>query len=313
MDSTICGVHQSAYERHHQYVTKKYRGILPDHMLQHRTYHNGHAVPIAFSESLPYYVPGQSAVSNLVVQQANALGDPDPAAEPLPQIVNLDTGANNVLPPYSVPCGASTCSTSCGTAIKKLIGSWYGCLPVNSAVNSLSYRLGISQFNLSNTQFGSTLLSALSTNYDYFLQINEEQGFNNMDVAMDENYDISNETTGQIKLMSCKILTGGLGSGETSNSVIQNPTLFENYLGKLDKLTFKIYYNDGPITPAWQLAPFKDLAFNEWEATFQVEEVLALADRNKGFGTEPTLPIPSDPRDMLYLGLADPNDPNNKG
>jgi hypothetical protein len=315
MDSTICGVHHAAYERHHQYVAKKYRGILPDHMLQHRTYHNGHAVPIAFSESLPYYVPGQSAVSNIVVQQANVLGDPEPAVEPLPQIVNLDTerfGADPP-PPDSVPCGASTCSTSCGAAIKKLVNGWYSCLPVNTTVTSLSYRLGLNQFNLTNQQFGSSLLGALSTNFDYFLQINEEQGFNNMDVAMDENYNVSNETTGQIKLMSCKILTGGLGSGETSNSVIQNPTLFENYLGKLDKLTFKIYYNDGPISPAWLLAPFKDLSFNEWEATFQVEEVLALADRNKGFGPEPTLPIPSDPRDMLYLGLADPNDPNNKG
>lgn len=310
MESTMCGIHDAAYERTHQYVAKKYQHILPAEMIHYRTYHNGHAVPIRFAGDKPYYVPGESVAANVVSLQSNPNSVAGSGA--FSQIVPL-SGAGPYNQNTTGPCGTSTCSTLCGEAITKLVASWYGCLPVTTTYTSLNYRLGLSQFNLTNVQFGSTLLSALSTNFDYFLQINEEQGFNNMDVAMDEDYNISNETTGQIKLMACKILTGGLGSGETANSVIQNPVLFENYLGKLDKLSFKIYYNDGPITPAWLLAPFKDLAFNEWEATFQIEEAIAFADRNKGFGLEPTIPIPADPNAMPYLGFANPNDPNNKG
>jgi hypothetical protein len=176
----------------------------------------------------------------------------------------------------------------------------------------LNYRLGINNLELDNYQFTVRLLSTLSTNADYFMQINEEQGFNNMDVAMDENYNISNETTGQVKLMSAKVLTGGLGSGEISQTVIQNPLIFENYLGKLDKLSFKIYYNDTTITPAWQAIPFGDLVFNEWEATFQIEEAIGFADRNTGFGEKPTIPIPNEPDHVSYVWFTNKDNPNSK-
>jgi hypothetical protein len=94
--------------------------------------------------------------------------------------------------------------------------------------------------------------------------------------------------------------------------VIQNPIMFENYLGKLDKLTFKIFYNDNALTPVWQQIPFGDLTFNEWEATFQIEEAIGFADRNTGFGEKPTIPIPDNPNDMPYLVLTQPNNPNSK-
>ena len=132
-----------------------------------------------------------------------------------------------------------------------------------------------------------------------------------MDVAMDENYNKSNETTGQVKLMFAKILASGLGVGEVSQTVIQNPALFPNTLGKLDKLTFKIYYDDTSLTPAWLFLPFKNLLYNEWDATFQIDEEIGFADRNTGFGATPTIPIPADPAAMPYLGFTTPN-PNNK-
>ena len=129
---------------------------------------------------------------------------------------------------------------------------------------------------------------------------------------MDENYNITNETVGQVKLMSAKILTGGLGAGELSQTVVQNPIMFQNYLGRLDKLSFKIYYNDGQLTPVWLQIPYGDLAFNEWEATFQIEESIGFADRNTGFGEKPTITIPSNPDAMPYLGLTSADNPNSK-
>lgn len=309
-NSTLCGVHENSYARHHQYVVKKYTGILPDTMLRNKTYNNNQGVPVAFGANQLLYYPGESVNSS---QNSNVVSLGSAPMQSLQgSIVNLDQVQAANVGGDDDPCGKNYCSTACGVAISKLVASWYGCLPVDSAIGSFNYRLGLQQFNLTNFQFTSTLFAALSTNADYFMQINEEQNFNNMDVAMDENYNISNETTGQVKLMSCKILTGGLGSGEISNSVIQNPSLFENYLGKLDKLTFKIYYNDGPITPAWLLVPFKDLTFNEWEATFQIEEAIAFADRDKGFGVVPTIPIPNNPVHTPYLGFTSADNPNNK-
>jgi len=296
-NSTITGIQQSAYTNHHHYMNKRYRGVLPDSMIENKTYMNGQALPYQFVESRPLYIPGDS-----VSLQSLAF---DPQRDPF-QIQPLQVHAGED------PCSPSTCSTVCNVAIKKLWGTWYGCLPVNTEIASLNYRLGLVRFNLNNFQFGLSILSTLSSGTDYFMQINEEQGFNHMDVAMNENYNITNETTGQVNLMCAKILTGGLGSGELAQTVIQNPIMFSNYLGKLDKLTFKIFFNDGALTPVWEQIPFGDLSFNEWEATFQIEEAIGFADRNVGFGEKPTLPIPTNPAAMPYLILTNPDNPNTK-
>jgi hypothetical protein len=133
-----------------------------------------------------------------------------------------------------------------------------------------------------------------------------------MDVAMNENYAISNETTGQIKLMAAKILLQGVATGETSETAIQNPILFETPLGKLDKLEFKIYADDASLTPMWQIFPF-DIGINEWDATFQIDEQVAFTNRDAGFsGNIPTIPIPNNPQDFQYIGLTAKNNPDNK-
>jgi hypothetical protein len=309
MNSTINRVHESAYTRHHQYVVKKYTGVLPDSMIANKTYSNSQGIPFTFAQNRPIYVPGESV-----------LGNPNKS-------VSVDPSMNSVIDPTKDPfdiygsnpysnngdsCLPSSCSTSCAIAIQRISRAWYGCLPTNTTIASLNFRLGINNLELDNFSFTVRLLSTLSTNADYLMQINEEQGFNNIDIAMDENYNISNETTGQVKLMSAKILTGGLGSGEISQTVIQNPIMFENYLGKLDKLSFKIYYNDTSITPAWQAIPFGDLVFNEWEATFQIEESIGFVDRNTGFGSEPTVPIPMEPDHSSYILYASKTNPNQK-
>ena len=297
LNSTIQSVHDGAYEKHHQYVKKKYAGILPEYMIANRTYLDGRGVPVTFGKNKSFTIPGESV-------PASALGESNPLS-----VVSLGGGMNTLL---GDPCDPSTCSTSCATIIREIVVGWYSCIPVQNTVGSLGYRLGLDQLDLTNYQFTSSLLNSLSTgNSNYFLQINEEQNFNQMDVAMNENYNKSNETTGQVKLMFAKILASGLGVGEVSQTVIQNPALFPNTLGKLDKLMFKIYYDDINLTPAWLFLPFKNLLYNEWDATFQIDEEIGFADRNTGFGTTPTIPIPTDPASMPYLGFTTPN-PNNK-
>jgi hypothetical protein len=143
------------------------------------------------------------------------------------------------------------------------------------------------------------------------MQINPAQNFNNMDIAMTENYAISNETTGQVKLMAAKILTAGLGAGEVTETAIQNPIIFETPLGKLDKLKINLYADDAALTPLWQVFPF-DLGINEWDATFQIDEEVAFNDRNSGWGTNPTIPIPNSPTAFQYMALTSTNNPNNK-
>jgi hypothetical protein len=208
-------------------------------------------------------------------------------------------------------CDTDDCSRECCKAIEQIITGWYSCLPVNTVINSLAYRLGIINFDITNYSIVSTILNASSTNTNYLLQVNNEQSFNNMDIGMPENYDKTNVTVGQVKLMYAKILTGGLGDGEIAQTVIQNPILFETPLGKLDKLQFKIYYDDNQLTPSWLVVPF-DIPFADWDATFQIDEEVGFADRNSGWGNNPTVPIPNNPAAMQYLALTEQNNPNNK-
>jgi hypothetical protein len=142
--------------------------------------------------------------------------------------------------------------------------------------------------------------------------MNTEFDMNNMDIAMNENYKITNETTGQVDLMAAKILMQGVGSGEVSETAIQNPILFETPLGKLSKLTFKMYADDVSLTPLWLGFPF-ELGINEWDATFQVDEEIAYANRNEGFGGNvPTIPIPNNPNAFQYMALISSGTTPNK-
>jgi hypothetical protein len=203
------------------------------------------------------------------------------------------------------------CVAECKKFIEQQLAAYYSCLPVEGIVANLSYRLGTLTWPPTYSTF-VTQLSVISTgNFNFLMQINNDQSFTNMDIGMQENYDISNQTTSQIKLMSAKILTGGVGAGEITETCIQNPILFENTLGKLDKLEFKIYADDNVLTPLWLYFPF-ELAINEWDATFQIDEEIAYADRTTGWGSRPTVPMPTNPALMPYLALTGPGNPNNK-
>lgn len=285
LQSTQCAVsciHGDVYRRIHDYVSGKYTGVLPQTMIDQRTYMVPNGVPVSFVPGRSVYIPGESVLDAERSSAANAIEYMD------------------------VNCKAICCST-----LRGIIGTWYSCLPTNFVTQTLTYRLGL--INTSPTQFNflSTVMNVTSTgNLNLYMNINDEQGFNNMDITMPENYNVSNETTGQVKLMCAKILMGALGDTGISQTVIQNPSLFENGLGKLDRLDIKIYYDDQNITPAWIYQPY-NLDFLEWNATFQVDEEVGFANRATGWGTKPTVPVPKNPDHTPYLFFTHKNNPNN--
>jgi hypothetical protein len=212
------------------------------------------------------------------------------------------------------PAVTDPCIQTCITVLQNLVTSWYSALPVNSVINSLTYRIGLlnmqpasqPQFNI----FSTVSQITSTTNLNFLLQINDEQGFNNMDLTMPEDYGISNEGTGQVKFVSGKILMADIGNTGVSQTVIQNPTIFENALGKLDKLDFKIYYDDHAMTPAWLYMPYF-LSLNEWNATFQIDEQVGLASVDLGWGKRPTVEVPDNPDSTPYLYFTHKDNPNN--
>jgi hypothetical protein len=291
-NSTISSIMGTINDRHHQYISTKYTNVIPQHIIQNKSYTRSKGLGVAFVGNKYVYTPGESVNNGLLTAQSLLLNPPGFAP--------------------SVSATPSECQTLCCSAIEKIVLGWYSCLPVNSIINTLPYRLGLNSFNFNNFSLYSSITGLTSTtNFNLLLQLNPSQSFNNMDIAMNENYTVSNETTGQVKLIAAKILLAGVGAGEVTETAIQNPILFDTPLGKLDKLEFKIYADDANLTPMWLYFPF-DIGINEWDATFQIDEEVSFANRNSGWGTNPTVPIPNNPDALQYLALTGPNNPNNK-
>jgi hypothetical protein len=256
---TISSIHGNVAANHHSYISSKYSGILPDSILTTKSYNNNNAgLPVGLVTNKYFYVSG-SPVNNNATE-----GD---------------------------------CAQICRELIEKELFSYYSCLPVNSIVNNLAYKLGIwNPTSISSISVLSTLGSLGSFgNFNVLIQINTDQSFNNMDIAMNENYKITNETTGQVKYVTGKILTSGLGSNDISQTVIINPILFDGTLGKLDKLSIRLLIDDDALTPLDAFFPF-DLPFTEWDATFQIDEEVAQADKSNIFNIVPSVQIPANMR-----------------
>jgi len=182
-----------------------------------------------------------------------------------------------------------------------MLTKWYSGIPVNSVIGTLTYRLGLVNIVPNQYNIISTIFQYTSTgNLNFLMQINEEQGFNNMDIAMNENRAVTNDTTGQIKLFAAKILMGNVGDSGISQTLIQNPSIFENTLGKLGELHFKVFYDDQNITPAWEYLPFQ-YDVNEWNATFQIDEEVGFINQDPNWNGAPTVPIPTNPNQTPYL------------
>ena len=255
----ISSVNGNIYDKHHMYISSKYSNVFSSDMIENKLYMNSKSLPVSFTKNA-FIIPGSPAC----------------------------------------PPDSEECECKCYNFMYKKLLGYYSCLPVNTIINTLDYRLGIHTNNIFDLTTTNTYFDIVgNTNYDFLMQLNPEQSFNNMDISMPENYNITNETTGQSKIMYAKILTGGFGSGEVSQTCIQNPIIFRNTLGKLDKLIFKIYLDDEHLTPMWLFSPFISQV-DEWNATFQIDEEIGYADRTNGWGRNPTITDNSD--NFKYMG-----------
>lgn len=302
-NTTLSTIYGSVDREYHRYVSTKYNRVLPARMIQSKSYTLCQGLAVSFLRGESVYIPGDSA-KLAVSTMGNSIIYPHTSEMTLP-----------VLPtPHTIPYDSNTCRAICCSTVRSILNTWYANLPASFVTRTTQYRLGLvnptpsapSSFNMV-----STILAMTSTgNLNYLMQINDEQGFNNMDITMPENYRISNGTTGQVKLVCAKILMGQPGDTGGSQTVIQNPSIFDNTLGKLDRLDVKIYYDDQDITPAWQYQPFF-MDLSEWNATFQVDEEVSNANRATGWGAKPTIPIPKNPDHMPYLAVTHRDNPNN--
>jgi hypothetical protein len=294
--TTISSVYGNINYYHHTYVSTKYCNVLPYSLISTKTYNHCNGVPVNFFRDKNAYASGAPVTDPLILGQ-----------------VLRDAAPGTTLT-------EDPCTVECCRVLEILAKRYYGCLPVNSIVEdnpaSIGYLLGVSPLNFSNFSSLTTTFSLFSStnadNFNFLLQLNTELSMNNMDIAMNENYAISNETTGQVNLMAAKILMQGVGTGEVSETAIQNPIVYDPPLGKLDRLSFKLYIDDPALTPMWLFFPY-DIGINEWDATFQIDEEVALAGRDNGWsGNIPSVPIPNNPSAFQYLALTSTNNPNNK-
>jgi len=330
----ISSINGSVQDQFHTYVSTKYNGILPANMITDQTYLSGQALPVTFLTGQNVYVPGMTplvstdCVSTCIIScgvtcstnYGNAISTcyaryssvKNPTASTTSTLDVCLSSANTSYSTCTRTCGtkcgiACVCTPICINVLSQLINRWYSCLPVNTVINTLTYRLGLNNVTHSTFNIFSTVSQYTSTgNLNYFMQVNESQGFNNIDVTMKEDYSVSQEPTGQVRFMCAKILMNGIGDTGISNTLIQNPITFEQGLSKLDRLDLKIYYDDEAITPAWLLYPYT-FEINEWNATFQIDESVGLASDAEDWTKVPTVPIPENPYSAPYLPLEKSN------
>jgi hypothetical protein len=303
MNSTLSSINGAIFSDYHNYITNKYSNVFPAQYIQNKSYLTTSSLPVNFKINSKVMIPGMGfplatnplmgflapTETSVTETMAYMMTDGIPFS-------TLSTCAGS--PSTSV---TPACAISCNTVVSKILAKWYGCLPVNQYVGSLGYRLGFSimPYMSDNILNGICSISPTGTT-DLLMKINDDLGFNNIDITMPENYSISNLATGQIKLFAAKVL---FDVNSTAQSLIQNPVVFPIPLGKLDKLEFKIYYDDATISPLWTYYPY-NIATDEWTATFQIDEEIGLINLNKEWSDTPTIPIPDDPSKINYMGLV---------
>jgi hypothetical protein len=360
-NQTISSIHGTITERHHEYVVNKYKTILPQSMLNNKSYMTNTSVPVRFLTNQKVYIPGQPILASrptanvvrtsrptyrkpmtttaataatpvLSTMSFQIMSDIQPATtenviiQPEPPVVMasstpgcatstcdcFDTTPGGPCCAYCGPDIISTCGCfdACCSVIQSEVTRWYSCLPTNTVINSLFYKTGAISINQGLYNFASTINTILPpTNNNLFISINDEMGFNNLDVAMPEDYSQSSDPTGQVKLMFAKMMFAGIGKSQESQTLYQNPKVFTPPLSKLDHFTFKIYNDDAAITPLWLSSPFPQVE-TEWNGTLQIEE--EVADASSGWSGTPTLPIPTNPNATPYLAFTSKDNPNNQ-
>ena len=109
---------------------------------------------------------------------------------------------------------------------------------------------------------------------------------NNMDVAKDEDFSVTQDPVSQPKVVLGKLLTEGSGLTDITQTIIQNPAQFPTPIGKLDRLHFTMYLDN--MAPLSKIVPF-DVSFTDWDAVIQIDEEIGVLNRDTQLSTVPTV------------------------
>jgi hypothetical protein len=176
--------------------------------------------------------------------------------------------------------GVYPADISCCAIVNAVLNNFYGCLPANYLINTITYKMGFGTSNILNF-YTTEGINTINVEHNLFLQMNLEQSLNRLDVAGKENYNISNETTSSYRLMLGKIPTRGtITAGSILTTIIQLPPKFESSpLASLDHFTFRFFLDD--MVPLDLLFPFPLYNPNtnpptptptDWDVIIQIDE-----------------------------------------
>ena len=153
--------------------------------------------------------------------------------------------------------------------------NFYSCLPAEYIYNTTYYQLfaTTNPNNILNIYVTEGLTISPAVN-NIYLQLNIEQSLNNMDIAGNENYMISNEGTGECKKVFGKLLTEGSSAGQITQTIVQVPARFPSSspLASLDHFTFNFLLDT--MVPLSKLYPFISTG-TEWNAIIQIDELVS--------------------------------------
>jgi len=174
----------------------------------------------------------------------------------------------------------------CCAIINLYLQNLYGCIPASYYINSLFYKMGFGFDNFISFYSTSGVTNAIK-NDNIYLQINPEQSMNLMDVAKQQNVNITNETTGEHKAVIGKLLTeGAAGGGGSTQTIVQIPVKYNPPLGSIDHFSLELLLDD--LTPLVKLFPFQINGTN-WNGIIQIDEQVATLNHEIDLTSVPTV------------------------
>ena len=169
----------------------------------------------------------------------------------------------------------TTDPSSCCVYVNAAITNFYSCLPAEYVINTPFYKLGYG-FEDILSFYSTNSLSAKTAQNNIYIQLNTEQPLNNMDTAGKENYNITNETTGEYKKVFGKLLTQGSTNGQITQTIVQIPATFPiSPLPSLDHFSFNFFLDT--MVPLNRLYPFVT-ANTDWNGILQIDELVGSFD-----------------------------------
>jgi len=167
--------------------------------------------------------------------------------------------------------------SGCCVYVNAAITNFYSCLPAEYVVNTPFYKLGYGFADILSF-YSTNSISGTTAKNNIYLQLNTEQSLNNMDTAGTENYNITNETTGEYRKVFGKLLTQGSTNGQITQTIVQIPATFPLApLASLDHFSFNFFLDT--MVPLNRLYPFVS-ANNDWNAIIQIDELVGAFDNS---------------------------------